>query len=164
MGIEQFLTSDQEILTVDGMYRIVRTTYGGQKNKLGTIVAIKYGRQDVCSANDTEVCIAEALTSSFVIPRSLVEEMLKLTRVPFVRELSQALLENCRAVDARLPPSPWEADIDDPETEPEFTGKFYHPPDGSSLPLYELAPAAAKDLATMRNLFHQLLEAVGGKP
>jgi len=72
--------------------------------------------------------------------------------------MREDLLKRCRAVDARLPPSPWEADIDDPDSCPEFTGKFYHPPDGSSLPLYDMDPDAAKDLASLRNLFHELVE------
>jgi hypothetical protein len=70
------------------------------------------------------------------------------------------LLEKCRALDVRLPPSPWEADIDDPDTDPDFTGKFNHPPiPYTSLCLYN-DPDAAKDLATMRNLFHELLESI----
>jgi hypothetical protein len=70
------------------------------------------------------------------------------------------LLERCREIDARLPPAPWAADIDDPNTEPTFTGKFDHPPiPQSALALYD-DPQAAKDLAQMRNLFHELLEAV----
>lgn len=78
--------------------------------------------------------------------------------------IEKGLIEQCRVVDARLPPAPWEADIDDPDTDPEFTGKFYHPivpGKGSSLPLYN-EPAAAADLATMRNLFHELLRAING--
>ena len=71
------------------------------------------------------------------------------------------LLEQCREIDRRLPPPPWEADIDDPNTNPDFTGKFNHPenPD-TALCLYN-EPQAAKDLATMRNLFHELLKEIG---
>jgi len=70
------------------------------------------------------------------------------------------LLEQCRALDARLPPAPWVADIDDPDTVPTFTGKFDHPPTPhSALALYD-DPQVAMDLAQMRNLFHELLEAV----
>lgn len=73
---------------------------------------------------------------------------------------TKSLLERCHAIDSRLPPAPWAADIDDPDTDPSFTGKFDHPPTPqTALALYD-DPQAAKDLATMRNLFHELLEAV----
>lgn len=73
-------------------------------------------------------------------------------------EHREDLLKQCRALDARLPPAPWVADIDDPNTQPVFTGKFDHPPiPHTALCLYD-DPAAAADLATLRNLFHELLE------
>jgi hypothetical protein len=72
------------------------------------------------------------------------------------------LFEECTALDARLPPAPWVADIDDPDTDPSFTGKFDHPPTPqTALALYD-DPQAAKDLAKMRNLFHELLLVVRG--
>lgn len=76
------------------------------------------------------------------------------------------LLDMCREVDRRLPPSPWEADIDDPDTNPDFTGKFSHPSGLVSTTLDATTclynePKVASDVAMMRNLFHDLLKVIG---
>jgi hypothetical protein len=69
------------------------------------------------------------------------------------------ILQQATALNQALPPAPWEADIDDPGTESEeFTGKFCHPEcPHSSTPLYDDARVAVQ-VATMRNLFHELIQ------
>jgi hypothetical protein len=71
------------------------------------------------------------------------------------------LLQKARELEALLPPAPWEADIDDPGPNEDFTGKFYHPDerdgqDGASTALYT-HPELARNIAEMRNLFHLLV-------
>lgn len=69
--------------------------------------------------------------------------------------LVQELVNRAKELEARLPPHPWEADIDDPHTaNEEFTGKFYHPGVGS-LCLYN-EPQVARDIAEMRTIIHLL--------
>lgn len=79
MGIEQFMSSRQEVLVIDGKYRLVRTTYTGADKSIRAVVGIQYGNFDVCAADEIEVCIAEAVSSSFVVPRALVVRMLSET-------------------------------------------------------------------------------------
>jgi hypothetical protein len=65
-------------------------------------------------------------------------------------------------LNAGLPAAPWEPDIDDPGTEnEEWTGKMYHPPDGSATALYDGDAKLARNLALLRNLVPRLIVALG---
>jgi hypothetical protein len=64
----------------------------------------------------------------------------------------RAAIAELAAIDLKLAPAPWVADIDDPGPGEVFTGKFFHPAvrDGTATPLYD-RPDVAKLLADMRN-------------
>jgi|SRR5580700_7311328 hypothetical protein len=68
------------------------------------------------------------------------------------------------AIDLKLAPAPWDADIDDPGPGEVFTGKFSHPAHRGgemTTPLYD-CPDTARLLADMRNAVARLTASTKG--
>jgi hypothetical protein len=68
----------------------------------------------------------------------------------------EAIVCLAKELEGRIPPWPWDPDIDDPGTHNEdFTGKFNHPGIPSATALYD-NPTLARNIAEMRTIIHLL--------